>query len=876
MQRSRSTVLEAPPLFISIQASNAFLARSPMDKELFRANILEHKPGFFLGRILFNLFKRVSLDESMKDELKRLSREGTVVYAIKYRGRLDYLMYHYNFRMKRIPYPKLAFNLNIGPMLPLSLLLRNAFRKLAFLLRNRERPDPYRHGFYRDAVKNGTTSLVFLVDPKRFLRRFVHAEEDDLQLLLETQREMERPIFVVPQLALYKKTPERDKATLGSILFGFKEQPGVIRKTVLFFRHHRRAFIDFGQPINLQEFLGGLDPAVSPAEAAFELRKRLVEKIDAQKRIILGPIMKSRQQLKEIVLRDEGILKQIDRIGAGEPRQVVQQRKNAGEYFEEIAADFNITYIEFFQWWLTWFFRKLFDGIDVDMGSMARVREWARRGPLVYVPSHKSHIDYLALNYVLHNYNMHIPRIAAGKNLAFWPMGHIFRKCGAFFIRRTFRGARLYREVFNRYIKALVEEGHPLEFYIEGGRSRSGKLILPKIGFLSILLQAYEEGYCRDLVFVPASISYDRILEDKAFLKEGSGEEKEKETLRQVIRARHFLKRRYGKIYIRFGNPVSLKEYLEGRGPSRDKVHRHLAFHLIRSINKVTVVTPLALVASAILTSHRGGFNQEELRETSLEYLDFVKTKNAPLAATLENPDEAIKLTLDLLISWKAINLLEMVEGDPAFYFVDDERKPDLEFYKNSIIHHFIHHSFAALSLLRTRNEILAEDAVEEDYRFLKNLFHNEFIVETAPDDRSRVRSVLSDFVDAKFISREQAGEGYRITRLGYDRLPAWSRFAKTYLESYWIVVQALLQKGQKPGQRADELKTMKYLGMKYHKLGLIDHQESISQHTFSTALDRLTEELRWDGEMPKDTLDREKKLREIGRRLHEMARLQS
>ncbi|MFO7784937.1 MAG: 1-acyl-sn-glycerol-3-phosphate acyltransferase [Desulfatiglandales bacterium] len=845
-----------------------------MDKELFRANILDHKPGLFLSRILFSLFKRVSLDESMKEELKRMNREGTVVYAIKYRGRLDYLMYHYNFRMRRLPYPKLAFNLNIAPLLPLRLLLRNCLKRLFYMLRNGELPDPYRHGFYREAIKNGTTSLIFLVDPKRFLRHFVHAEEDDLQLLLETQQEMDRPIFIVPQLVLYKRSPERDTASLSSILFGFKEKPGFVRKAVLFFRHNRRAFIDFGEPVNLQDFLNHLAPSVSPAEATFDLRELLVDRIDAQKRIILGPIMKSRQQLKEIVLRDEEIHKQIDRVAAGDPKQAFQNRKKAGGYFDEIAADFNMAYIQLFHLSLTWFFRKLFEGIDVDMASLARVREWARRGPLVYVPSHKSHIDYLVLNYVLFNYNMHIPRVAAGKNLAFWPMGHIFRKSGAFFIRRTFRGARLYREVFNRYIKALIEEGHPLEFFIEGGRSRSGKLILPKIGFLTILLQAFREGYCGDLVFVPASISYDRILEDKAFLQEASGGKKEKENFRQVIRARHFLKRRYGKIYIRFGEPVSLNEYLKNRGPSKEKVHRHLAFHLIRSINDVTVVTPLALVASAILTAHRGGFNMEELRETALEYLAFVRSKNAPLAATLDYPDEAVEQTMDLLISWKAVSSLEVVEGDPVFYFVDDERKRDLEFYKNSIIHHFIHHAFVAVSLLRGRVEILPDTIIEEDYRFLRNIFSKEFVVETAPDDRTRVRKVLSDFLEARLVSEEPSGEGYRITRLGHDRLPAWSRFAKTFLESYWIAVQTLLQEGRKPGKKGDELKAMKLMGMKYHKLGLIDHPESVSQLTFSTALDRLTEELRRDKGEPQETLgEEEEKLKKIGRRLYEMAR---
>ncbi len=846
-----------------------------MQRDLFLANILDHKPGLFLSRILFSLFRRVSLDEPMKEELKRMNREGTVVYAIKYRGRLDYLMYHYNFRMRRLPYPKLAFSQNISLLLPLRLFFRNALHRLAYVLRHGERPDPYRLGFYRDAVRDGTTSLIFLVNPKRFLQRFLHAEKDDLQLLLETQKDMERPIFVVPQLVLYKKTPERDNPTLGQILFGFKEHPGLLRKAVLFFRHHRRAFIDFGEPVNLQAFLSEQPASESLEDTALALREMLVERIDAQKRIILGPIMKSRQQLKEIVLLDEGVRKRIDRLAEGDSKRAVQQRKKAGEYFDEIAANFNIAYIEFFHLALTWFFKKLFDGIDVDTEGIARVRERARRGPLVYVPSHKSHIDYLVLNYVLHNYNMHIPRIAAGKNLAFWPMGHVFRKSGAFFIRRTFRGAKLYREVFNRYIKALIEEGHPLEFFIEGGRSRSGKLILPKIGFLTILLQAFEEGYADDLIFVPSSISYDRILEEKAFLEEMAGGEKSKESFWQVIRARRFLKRTYGRIYIRFGEPVSLKAYLQSRASHTDRVHRHLAFHLIRSINRVTLVTPLSLVASAILTGHRGGFHMEELEETALEYLAFLRKQGAPLAASLDAPEEAVQQTVALLISWKVVGFLEIAEGGERFYFVEDEQKVELEFYKNSIIHRFIHHALVAVSMLQGEEEVKPLTAIEDDYRFLRTLFRKEFIVETAPDDRSRVHAVLEDFEEAGLVRKAASVSGYQVTRLGHNRLPAWARFAKTFLESYWIVIQALLQEGRKPGKKADELKDMKAMGLKYHKQGVIDHLESVSQLTFRTALERLTtERVREKKEEGSDPEEAEE-LRSMGRRLYDMIRIQ-
>ncbi len=845
-----------------------------MKEKLFYDNILAHKPGLFLSRILYGLFKRVSLDESMKQELRRMNRRGTVVYAIKYRGRLDYLMYHYNFRLNRLPHPKLAFDLDISALLPLRLLLRTLLAKAVYVLRTGEFPDPYRLGFYSEAVRKGTTSLIFLVDPKRFVERFVRSEKDHIQLMLETQKTMERPIFIVPQFVLYQRTPEKQYKSLGGILFGYKDHPGLIRKTVLFFRHNRRAFIDFGEPVNLMEYLSS-QPSTRPVEEmAVELKERLVESIDNQRRVILGPIMKSREQLKEIVLRDDGVRAQIEKAASGNPKQVRQFRKKAGEHFDEIAADLNMAYIQFFHLGLTWFWRKIFEGIEVDMDSLARVRERARRGTLIYVPSHKSHIDYLVLNYILHNYKMHIPRVAAGKNLAFWPMGHVFRKSGAFFIRRTFRGARLYQEVFNRYIKALIEEGHPLEFFIEGGRSRSGKVILPKIGFLAILLQAFEEGYCNDLIFVPASITYDRVLEEKAFVRELEGAEKEKESLKQVIRARHFLKRRYGKIYIRFGEPLSLKEYLEGGSARGDgKPHEHLAMHLIQAINRVTLVTPLSLVASTILTAHRGGFHLSELTESAKAYLEFLRLHEAPLSTTLSNPEEAVQGSISLLLSWKIASSLELKEGE--FYFVDDDRKIDLEFYKNNIIHHFIHHSFVAVSLLGGSEEIRTRSAIELDYRFLRDLFRKEFVDQPGVADQERASRALGDFLEAGLIRLENGGpgSGYRITRLGYDRLPAWARFAKTFIESYWVAVRTLLEQEGKVGKKAETLKNMNNMGVRFHKLGFIEHPETLSRLNFKNALEQITENVMRDSDGRKDPERLSQDLSELEKRLYSLAR---
>jgi glycerol-3-phosphate O-acyltransferase len=848
------------------------MAKIP-DKAIYPSYI-DYKPGFFLNWFLYRLFKRVSLDANMVQELKRMNRVGTVVYAIKYPGHLDYLLYHYRYLLGRLPYPKIAFDFNMLLFMPLSQVFKIVKSQIAYFFKHGSLPNPYKTGFFHEAISEGTTALLSLVDPKGFTRHFLHAERDPIHFLLETQMDMERPIYVVPQLVLYKKTPERESSSFFNIFFGYKDNPGLIRKVVLFFRHNRHAFIDFGHPLDLKDYLRDKTEIRSLAEIAGEVREKLISSIDSQKRVILGPIMKSRQQLKESVLMDPDITRMIDRMGKRHKKGTIGLKKQAGEYFDEIAADYNANYIALLQILLSWFWKKIFQGIDLNPAEIATVREWARRGPLIYVPSHKSHIDYLVLNYVLYVNHMHVPRIAAGQNLAFWPMGHIFRKAGAFFIRRTFKGARLYPLVLNRYIKALLREGHPLEFYIEGGRSRSGKLVLPKMGFLSILLQAQKEGYCRDLVFVPASISYDRILDEKSYLKEVGGEQKEKESFSQVLKARHFLKKKHGKIYIRFAQPLSLQEYLKEAGDGRAVSHTDLAFHLIRSINAVTLVTPLSLMALAILTSHRRGFHFGELRSTAEFLLQTLVKDEARLAPSLCDLDRSFHETLELLISWKLINCLEGLSDEEIFYYVDDEKKRELEYYKNSIVHYFISYGFVAASILTGTDEIKRKEEILADYHFLRHLFKYEFIYSEENKIEAEVSRIHSYFEEHGLVVRTGQENGSRVTRKGFDRLPIWATLAKTFLESYWIATRAFLDLRSKAIKRGDLPKHMAVMGLRFHKLGIVSHVESISQINYKNAIHFINEEIiSVDGEPGGDQQSANQMLSELSQNIERFTR---
>ncbi len=844
---------------------------------IYYPSVLDHKPGFLLGLFLYRLFKRVSIDENMKEDLKRMHREGTVVYAVKYRGKLDYLLYHYNFRRRRLPYPKIAFDHNMVIVTPFTQVLGIIFSNLTFLFKYGRFPSPYKSGFYKSALQQGTTSMMFLVDPKGFIRHFIHSEKDQVQFLLETQRDMDRPIFIVPQLVLYKKTPEKDYSSLTDIFFGYKDQPGIIRKTVLFFRHNRKAFIDFGRPMDLKACLDS-QPADRPLHLiAAEVKKILIESIDSQKRVILGPIMKSRQQFKEIVLMDKRVTDKIQGLASGNKKKLRQTRKKAGEYFDEIAADYNMTYIQFFYLALNWLWKKLFEGIHVDTAALSKVREAARKGTLIFVPSHKSHIDYLILNYVLYTHHMHLPRIAAGRNLTFWPVGHIFRKSGAFFIRRSFSRATLYLEVFNRYIKALLEEGHSIEFFIEGGRSRNGKLVLPKTGFLSILLQAHQTGFSKDLIFVPTSIIYDRIIEEDSYIHELGGGTKKRESFRQILQARQYLKKRYGKIYVQFNEAISLSDYISRADPSGQITPGELAFHLVQAINAVTLVIPLSLVATAILANHRRGFHRSEIVETAKILLTFIKKQGIPMAETLNEPVKAVQDTLSLLSGWKVIESLEAASGEEEpFFYVDEEKKMELEYHKNSIIHFFIPHAFVAISLLSGKEEVRHTDDIVSDCAFFRNLFRHEFVFGEKEDLREKISLVLGYFLEAALITESEEGRGYKVTNLGHDKLPIWAALVKTFIESYWIAVKSMSGEKGKVGKKEDLLKEMHYLGRRFHKLGLIEHIGALSQLNFKNAATFINDEIFKASNPSNDEANVQDMLSKLGQRLYEFSHYRS
>ena len=475
----------------------------------------------------------------------------------------------------------------------------------------------------------------------------------------------------------------------------------------------------------------------------------------------------------------------------------------------------------------------------------------SKEGPVIFIPCHKSHIDYLILSYLLYNNNMPCPHVAAGKNLSFWPMGPIFRWGGAFFIRRTFRGAVLYSKVFSEYIHNLLAEGFNIEFFIEGGRSRTGKLILPKLGLLSILLNAYKNGACEDLIFSPIFIGYDRVLEESSYLHEIEGKEKQPENFMQVIKARKFLNKRYGRIYIQFHDPLSLKDLLLQYGTPIENMSskefnilcRNLGHRVINAINNVSVVTPHAIVAAAILNCAKKSFSFDHLMSHAETYMDYLLSQKAKLADTLIlDPVSTIERVLDTYVQRKFLDKVTEDSGDlltDALFKINENKRPNLEYYKNNCISFFVPAAIAALSILVKDAFQFSASDLHDDYNFLQYLFKYEFAYDVDKTPEYFVRKNLKAFIDeAILMPHPKLPDTYNLTSFGFRKLQLFSRFLKPYFESYWIVLNYFMKYPQNSIKAKERLKKIETIGNHMYKKKEIERKEALSTINYNNGIE--------------------------------------
>lgn len=816
---------------------------------------LEPAPSSPLRGLLHRLSTRATLLDSQQRLLADLEQRGVLIYAVKYRSQLDFLLLNARLAQAGLRSPSTAFDLRQLLWLPAWRSLRLLLQYLRNYVKEGRLPNPYQTGLYQQTVLSRDPAVLFLVGKVGYYRRFGFAEQDPLHLLVETQRHLQMPIFLVPTIIFHGKGPEKRQRGLVDIFFGDKEKPGRLRKTVGFLRNYKRNLLEVADPLDLKEWLADYqNPGSSDAELAFQLRRELTDRIDRHRRVVTGPVMKSRLEIKEIILHNPELQKFMERRCRSSGQSLEAVRREADGYLDEIATDYNMTYVQLWDRFLNWVSNTMYEGIDLDLDSLNLVKQAAQHAPLVYVPCHKSHIDYLILSYIIYRNNLSPPYVAAGRNLAFWPLGPIFRKSGAFFIRRSFRGQRFYAEVFSTYVKTLVQEGYNIEFFIEGGRSRTGKLVLPKLGLLALLIQAVEEGYAEDLVFVPTAINYDRVLEEGAYLQEVKGSRKEQENLSQLVKARRLLKKRYGKVYVRFGPPMSLQDYMRRHNldfatlkpKERHAMYRNFAWRLIHNINSASLVTPFALVAAAFLTTPRRGVSLAEVKLILRIYYNYLRHREIRMADTLQDLSRTVQDTIGLMEKNKWVELLadeEDADEEERIYTMEDSSRLHLEYYKNNMIHFLLPAAYVSTSILAKESFEFNLEGVEEDLKFFRDFFKFEFVYDADENLRETIEQVLSYFTSQGFVAPTDGQRStYRISHRGLKALSSFANLLRNYFEAYWIVLRATRYLAKKPYSDRDFMKKVNSLANKLYKQEIVERFESISRITFENAIQYFCE----------------------------------
>jgi glycerol-3-phosphate O-acyltransferase len=813
---------------------------------------LPKKSGFLSSLILNSLFSDVYINPTQTAFLKSLSKKGIIVYASKYKSRFEYLFYHIRYKEEGMPFPEIGFEYRILLWQKMSRLARIAFAHVDHLFRYRTFQNPYESGFFKRQMETGSPAFLSLVDPKGFYHHFVKARQDPLKYLIEVQRTIDRPIYIVPQWLLFSKRPHHPPRSLVDIILGGEENPGRLRRWTVILRAPQKAFVEISEAVNLKEFLQepknqnrNLEPL------SFSLRSRLLDHMNRHRQSITGPVLKTPVELKELILRNEQFRDFMKEYAESQNKDISEIYREADGYLDEIAADYSVGLVQTLVTIFGWIWKTMFEGVTLDMEGLHRVKSAATKAPLVFVPCHKSHFDYLILNYLLFRNNMPSPHIAAGRNLAFWPMGTLFRKSGAFFIRRTFRGAKLYAAVFARYVHMLIKQGLNIEFFIEGGRSRTGKLVLPKTGLVSILLDAYKKKVCRDLMFVPVYIGYDRLLEESAILKELEGVKKKQESVWELIRARKVLKKRYGRVYVQFAEPISLKALVSGANPSLQDMNqaeiqaigRNLSHRIISAINSISVVTAQALTASAILNYPKPRFSQEELMVYVETYLSYLLSQKARLSENISDPYHAADNVLAMYSDRKFIGR-QRAKGqddtatDQKWYVVWENKRLTLEYYKNNCIHCFVPAAYTALAILSYDAFQFSASALHSDYDFLQDFFKYEFAYDVDKTPGYMVRKTLKAFIDdAILMPHRTLPDTYNITAAGFRKLLCFASFLRTYFESYWVVLKVLETYNRGDLVKKERLKKIRALGNQLYKQQEIERSEALSQINYENGL---------------------------------------
>lgn len=490
--------------------------------------------------------------------------------------------------------------------------------------------------------------------------------------------------------------------------------------------------------------------------------------------------------------------------------------------------------------------RGYVEQLDIDPLQIEKVRSAVHGKPAIILPSHRSNMDVGVMSVALHEAGLPRTSTLGGINMSFWPMGYIMRRSGVIFIRRDIRSDPVYRWVLKEYLGYMVEKRFSLQWYIEGTRSRTGKSLPPKLGLLKYVVDAYRDGRCEDIALIPASTTYDQLNEVKGYAGEAMGVAKKKEDLKWMINYFKSAHGRFGRIYVRFGEPLSLSSYLgsheEAKQLSDSDYHlalQKLAFEISLRINQATPITAISLITMTALSAFRQALSFEQLKMALREFVHYTELHDAPMTASAKRLlcDEGIQEELDALIGQGLIHA--ETDGPEAVFTINRDAHVAASYYRNWVIHHFLDSAIAELALTAAaeKSEGQAIDIFWDTALQLRDLLKFDFFFLEKNQFRKTLTERLAK-VDPQWQQAVESDPEATLTLLGAMQPITADSVLRCFLESYWVVAVCLKLQADK-----DALGNKNFFqfcagaARQYLLQKRIIHSEAASIHLFKTGL---------------------------------------
>jgi len=616
---------------------------------------------------------------------------------------------------------------------------------------------------------------------------------------------------------------------------------GRLRKIFTILFHGRNTRLIFSQTLNFRDIV------IANNNSEHDLQEFLITILRQQREATFGPQITSHKQLSAQIIEDR-IVQELISEGDDSTRSSYTR---AHRYCREIFADCTQLTIEVMLRLLRAFWNRFYTGIQVYNAN--RIQQAALTHQLVYVPCHRSHVDYLLLSYVIYNENLALPYIAAGSNLNIPFIGRILRGGGAFFIRRSFKDNRLYSAIMRAYLYELVKLGVPLEYFIEGGRSRSGRMLKPKFGMLGMTVEAFIKSQTRPLAFVPVYIGYEKLIEGKSYIGELYGVKKKSESTLGTLSAIFRLKGHYGKVTASFGEPIKLDEILElhcgdwanrsveiEQRPDWYKASlQHLAHEIMYGINRACVINPVNTIATILLATPRQSIEIEEL--VSQAELHHRLIRGIPCLASIRIEGKVDKKQIKRIAGQKIIHIRKHELGDIVYLKAKDSAL--IGYYRNNSLHSLIIPALIACCFTNARRLSYAnlQRKIRLLYPFLKSELQLEWQDAELPDI---VDECIASLIGESMLERIE-GDLRRPRRSDREfiHLLRLAHIVQPMLERYYMTFIVLWQTSGAPLQEAELEHRCHLLAQKISMLYGINSPDSFDRLLFRDFIATMLEQ---------------------------------